>query len=146
MRSLMPWMGAPSLKREVDRLFERFLEPDWSGFPAATGEWVPSLDLSETKEALTVKVEIPGMDSKDVQVTLQENVLTVKGEKREEKESKDERYHRVERTYGAFARSVRLPVAVDGSKVEAKFKNGVLTVMLPKTPGARGTTVPVKAE
>ena len=107
---------------------------------------MPNLDLSETKEALTVKVEIPGMDSKDVQVTLQENVLTIKGEKKEEKESKDERYHRVERNYGAFARSVRLPVGVDGSKVEARFKNGVLTVTLPKTPGARGTTVPVKAE
>ena len=146
MRSLMPWMGAPSLKREVDRLFERFLDPDWSGFPAAAGEWVPSLDLSETKEALTVKAEIPGMDSKDVHVMLQENVLTIKGEKKEEKENKDERYHRVERNYGTFARSVRLPVAVDGSKVEAKFKNGLLTVTLPKTPGARGTTVPIKAE
>jgi HSP20 family protein len=146
MRSMMPWTGVPSLKREMDRLFERFLEPDWSGFPAAAGEWMPSLDLSETKEALTVKVETPGMDPKDVQVTLQENVLTIKGEKKEEKESKDERYHRVERNYGAFARSVGLPVAVDGSKVEAKFKNGLLTVTLPKTPGARGTTVPVKGE
>jgi HSP20 family protein len=146
MRSLMPWTAAPNLKREMDRLFERFLEPDWSGFPAAAGEWMPNLDLSETKEALTVKVEIPGMDPKEVQVTLQENVLTIKGEKKEEKESKDERYHRVERNYGAFARSVRLPVAVDGSKVEARFKNGLLTVTMPKTPGARGTTVPVKAE
>src|SRR5262245_60506399 len=77
MRTLMPWTGAPSLKREMDRLFERFLEPDWSGFPAAAGEWMPSLDVSETKEALTVKVEIPGMDPKDVQVMLQENVLRI---------------------------------------------------------------------
>jgi len=71
----------------MDRLFERFLEPDWSGFPAAVGEWMPNLDLSETKEALTVNVEIPGMDPKDVQVMLQENVLTIKGgEERGERE------------------------------------------------------------
>jgi len=108
--------------------------------------WMPSLDLAETKDALMVKVETPGIDPKDIQVTLQENLLTIKGEKKHEKEEKDERHHRVERSYGAFTRTVRLPVAVDGGKVDAKFKNGLLTVTLPKTPGAKGTTVPVKAE
>ena len=67
-------------------------------------------------------------------------------DKKQEKEEKDERHHRLERSYGAFTRSVRLPVAVDGSKVDAKFKNGLLTVTLAKAPGAKGTTVPVKAE
>jgi HSP20 family protein len=79
-------------------------------------------------------------------VALQENLLTIKGEKKQEKEEKEERYHRIERSYGAFTRSVGLPVAVDGSKVEAGFKNGLLTVTLPKTPGAKGTTLPIKAE
>jgi len=145
MRSLMPWTGTGSLKREMDRLFERFFEPEWADLPAL-GDWAPSLDLSETKESLVVKMEVPGMDPKDIQVSLQENLLTVKGEKRQEKEDKDERYHRIERSYGAFTRSVRLPVAVDGSKVDASFKNGLLTVTLPKTPGAKGTTIPIKAE
>ncbi len=146
MRSLMPWRGMPSLRHEMDRLFDQFFEPGWGEFPAALGDWMPSLDLTETKDALVVKVEVPGMDPKDIHVSFQENFLTIKGEKRQEKEEKDERHHRVERSYGAFARSVRLPVSVDGSKVDAKFKNGLLTVTLPKTPGAKGTTVPVKAE
>jgi len=145
MRGLMPWTGMTGLKQEMDRLFDRFFEPQWTELPVL-GEWAPTLDLSETKDALVVKVEIPGMDPKDIQVSLQENLLTIKGEKKQEKEDKDERYHRVERSYGAFTRSVRLPVGVDGSKVDAKFKNGLLTVTLPKTLGAKGTMIPIKAE
>jgi HSP20 family protein len=102
----------------MERLFDRFVEPRWDEFPTALGEWAPSLDLSETKDAFVVKVDIPGMDATDIQVSLQENFLTIKGEKKQEKEEKDERHHRVERSYGAFTRSVRLPVAVDGSKVD----------------------------
>lgn len=142
MRAVMPWTGLASLKQDMDRLFERFFESKWEEFPAL-GEWAPRLDVSETKEAMVVKAEIPGMDPKDISVSLQENLLTIKGEKKEEKE---ERYHRVERSYGAFARSVRLPVGVDGSKVNAAFKNGLLTVTLPKTPAAKGSTIPIKAE
>ncbi len=146
MANLMPWAGAASLKKEMDRLFERFFEPQWSEFPVALGEWTPRLDLSETRDAFVVKVEVPGMDPKDIQVSLQENLLTIKGEKKQEREEKDERHHRIERSYGAFARTVWLPVAVDGGKVDAKFKNGLLTITLPKAPGAKGTTIPVKAE
>jgi HSP20 family protein len=145
MRNLMPWTGMTSLKSEMDRVLDRFFEPKWEEY-AALGEWAPSLDLSESKEAFVVKAEVPGMEPGDIQVSLQENLLTIKGEKRQEKEQKDERYHRVERNYGAFARSVRVPVAVDGSKVDARFKNGLLTVTLPKMPGAKGTAIPVKAE
>jgi HSP20 family protein len=145
MRTLMPWTGVPGVRREMDRLLERFLEPEWGDFPML-GEWTPRLDVSETKDALLVKAEIPGIDQKDIHVTLQENVLTIAGEKKQESEEKDERHHRIERGYGAFTRSVRLPASVDGSKVDAKFKNGLLTVTLPKTTVAKGTTVPVKAE
>ncbi len=143
MRGLMPGMG--SLKHEMDRVFDRFLEGRWDEIPGL-GEWTPNMDISETKDSLVAKVEVPGMDPKDIQISLQENLLTIKGEKRQEKEEKDEHYHRVERAYGVFTRSVRLPVAVDASKVTASFKNGLLTVTLPKTPSARGTTIPVKAE
>jgi HSP20 family protein len=145
MRSLMPWTGMMGLKTEMDRLFDRFFDPRWEEVPALS-EWAPRLDMSETKDAFVVKAEVPGMDPGDIQVSLQENLLTIKGEKKQEKEEKDERYHRIERTYGAFTRTVRLPVTVDGSKVDAKFKNGLLTVTLPKAPGAKGTAIPVKAE
>jgi HSP20 family protein len=142
---LTPWTPLTGIKTEMDRLFDRFLEPRWDEF-FTTGEWAPSLDLSETKDALVVKAEIPGMDSKDVQITLQEQLLTIKGEKKQEKEEKDARYHRVERSWGAFTRAIRLPVAVDGEKVSANFKNGLLTVTLPKTPAAKGATIPIKVE
>ena len=145
MRSLMPWTGMGNVKQEIDRLFDRFVDAKWDDFPAI-GEWAPSMDISETKDSLVAKIEVPGMDARDIQIALQENLLTIKGEKKQEKEEKDERYHRVERAYGAFTRSVRLPVAVDGSKVTATFKNGLLTVTLPKTPAAKGTTIPIKAE
>jgi HSP20 family protein len=144
-RALMPWTGFGGLKDEMDRLFDRLASFRWDEFPAL-GEWAPSMDISETKDSLVVKVEVPGMEEKDIKVSLQENLLTITGEKRQEKEEKDERYHRVERSYGSFTRGVRLPVAVDASRVMAKFKNGLLTVTLPKTPAAKGTTIPIKGE
>ena len=86
------------------------------------------------------------MEQQDPQSSLQENLLTIKGEKKQENEEKDEHYHRIERSYGAFTRSLRLPIAVDANKVTAAVKNGVLTITLPKTPAAKGTTIPIKAE
>ncbi|HEX6081425.1 MAG TPA: Hsp20/alpha crystallin family protein [Methylomirabilota bacterium] len=145
MRALTPWTGMTNFKQEMDRMLERVFEGKWDESPAV-GDWAPSLDLSETKDSLVVKVEAPGMDQKDIQISLQENLLTIKGEKRQEKEEKDERYHRVERSYGSFTRSVRLPVGVDASKVTATFKNGLLTVTMPKTVAAKGTTIPIKVE
>jgi HSP20 family protein len=145
MRALTPWTGIASLKQDMDRMLERVFEGKWEEFPAL-GDWAPSMDISETKDSLVAKVEAPGMDQKDIQISLQENLLTIKGEKKQEKEEKDERYHRVERSYGTFTRSMRLPVGVDASKVTATFKNGLLTVTMPKTPAAKGTTIPIKAE
>ena len=142
---LMPWSGFGNLKQDMDRLFDRLVASKWDDFPTV-GDWAPSMDISETKDSLVVKLEVPGMDQKDIRIALQENLLTITGEKKQEKEEKDERYHRVERSYGAFTRGVRLPVAVDGSRVAATFKNGLLTVTLPKTPAAKGTTIPIKSE
>jgi HSP20 family protein len=127
----------------MDRLFDRFLEPAWSEMPAL-GDWSPTLDVSEDKDAVTVKAELPGVEQKDIAVSLQEGMLTIKGEKRAEKEEKDKRYHRVERSYGAFYRSIQLPSAVDAGKVAATFKDGVVTITLPKSPEAKGTTIPIK--
>ena len=147
MRSLMPWSGLTGLKQDMDRVFDRFFESRWEELPAL-GDWMPKVDVSETKDSVVVKAETPGMEAKDIQVSLQENVLTITGEKKQEKEDKekDERYHRVERSYGSFSRSMRLPAGVESGKVNATFKNGVLTVTLPKTASAKATPIPVKAE
>ena len=144
MRALTPWTGMTSLRKEMDRLFERLAEPMWPEMPTL-GEWEPKLDVTETKDSVTVKAELPGVDQKDIAVSLQEGVLTIKGEKESEKEEKDKQYHRVERSHGAFYRAVRLPAAVEAGKVTASFKDGVITITLPKAPEATGTTIPVKA-
>jgi HSP20 family protein len=144
MKPLAPMTGMTTFRREMDRLFERFLEPVWPEMPTM-GEWEPKIDVTEDKEAIIVKAELPGVEEKDISVSMQDDMLMIKGEKQSEKEEKDKRYHRVERTYGAFSRAMRLPAAVDGSKATAEFKNGVVTIKLPKAPEAKGTTIPVKA-
>lgn len=144
MRSLVPFTGMTSLRKEMERLFDRFAEPAWPTMPEL-GEWEPTLDVSETKDAVIVKAELPGVEQKDIAVSLQDGMLTIKGEKQAEKEEKDKLYHRVERSYGAFFRSIRMPATVDADKVTAAFKAGVLTITLPKAPEAKGTTIAVKA-
>ena len=145
MRALVPWRGMETLRQEMERVFDRFFEPRWDELEAV-GAWAPKLDFSETKDAFVVKAEVPGVEQKDISVSIQDQMLTVKGEKHKEKEEKDEKYHRVERSWGAFARTIALPAGVDTEKVNATFKDGVLSVKLPKTPAAKGTTIPVKAE
>jgi HSP20 family protein len=143
MRALTPWKGMDTLRHEMERVFDRFFEPRLEEFESA-GEWAPKVDMSETKDAIVVKAEVPGVEQKDINVSLQDQVLTIKGEKHHEKEEKDEKYHRVERSWGAFTRAFRMPAAVSGDKVTATFKDGMLTVTLPKAPEAKGTTIPVK--
>lgn len=147
MRTLAPWSRFGSLGKDMERLFDRMGMPEWDLPEMRTlGEFTPTLDFSESNDAFVVKAEIPGIDPQDISVSLENQMLMIKGEKKHEKEQKDEQYYRMERSYGAFARTVRLPAAVDGSKVTAGFKNGLLTVTLPKAPGAKGSTIPVKAE
>ena len=143
MRALTPWTGTTGLRKDMERLIERFFDP--TGEMPALGTWEPRLDIAETKDALTIKAEMPGVKPEEIQLSLQDGVLTIKGEKEEEKEEKDKRYHRVERSYGEFTRVMRLPAAVDGAKAAAEFKDGVVTITLPKAPEAKGTTIEVKA-
>jgi HSP20 family protein len=145
MRTLAPWGGA-NLKREMERFFDRLAEPVGEPFEFMGGGWMPKLDVTETKDAFVVTAETPGVDAKDIEVTLMGDLLTLKGEREKAKEDKEERYHCLERTYGRFFRRVRLPMAVDGSKVTATFKKGELGVTLPKMPAAKGTLIPVKVE
>jgi HSP20 family protein len=146
MRTLAPW-GFGNLQKDMERLFDRMGMAEWE-LPEMRrlGDFTPMLDFSESKDAFVVKVEIPGIDPQDIAVSLENQMLAIKGEKRHETEHKDEQYYRTERSYGAFARTVRLPATVDGSKVTAGFKNGLLTVTLPKAAGAKGSIIPVKAE
>jgi HSP20 family protein len=102
--------------------------------------------MAETGDSVTIKAELPGLEAKDVDVSIFGNTLTVRGEKKEEREEKDEHYHLVERAHGTFSRVVRLPAAVDVEKIKASFKNGVLTVTLPKTEEARQKAIPVSIE
>jgi HSP20 family protein len=111
----------------------------WFGFPFHNLQedmdvaWSPRLDVSETDNNLEIVADLPGMEKKDITVTLEDNLLTIKGEKKEEKENKDKQYHTIERCSGSFYRAVRLPVEVEKDKIEAAFKDGVLTLRLPKS-------------
>jgi HSP20 family protein len=124
---------------------DRFLG-EWPSTEPSKGEWMPSLDVSETKDNIVVKAEVPGMDAKDIDISLANDVLTAKGEKRQEKEEKDENYHRVERSYGAFSRSIRLPKDVQSNKIKANYKNGVLRITLPKSEDAKKKEVKIEVE
>ena len=148
MDSIVPWKEGrqlTSLRREMDRLFDRFFE-GWPFFriSAAGGEWAPAVDVSETAKEIVVKAELPGMDPKDIDLSVRGDVLTVAGERKQEKEEKGENFHRIERTYGSFSRSVRLPAEVDPGKVDATYKDGVLKITLRKTKEAAVKKIEVK--
>jgi len=135
--SLTRWNPEVDLFRgRFDRMFNQMLQDIW-GTPAAGEEvatrlWSPIVDVKETEEALHFMVELPGLKKEDVEITLENNVLSIAGERKFEKEAKGETYHRLERTYGAFSRSFTLPTNVRTDKVEAAFNDGVLNIHLPK--------------
>jgi HSP20 family protein len=127
------------MRDEMDRMFERF-EYGWPRLPALTRPTaalrMPELDVRETANAIVVEAELPGVDEKDVTVTLANGILTIKGEKKHEKDEKGENYHLTERSFGSFERAIRLPDTVDDTKIEAKFDKGVLEVTAAKRPDA----------
>lgn len=125
------------LHRHIDDLFSNsWLTRAWPGNGDVAGPVVPSLDVSEDDKQITATAELPGMDEKDVEVTLSDNVLTIRGEKKSEREEKDEKknYHLVERSYGSFRRSIGLDADVDAKNVRATFDKGVLKIVMPKLP------------
>ena len=109
----------------------------------ATADWMPSVDISETDAAYLIKGEIPGVRKEDVKVTLQDGMLTIQGERKQEKEEKNKKFHRVECSYGNFVRSFRVPDDADASAVKAEFKDGMLNVTLPKSAKAKPKSVDV---
>ncbi|MFH0809752.1 MAG: Hsp20/alpha crystallin family protein [Pseudomonadota bacterium] len=113
--------------------------------PLPDRAWIPSLDVSETADSLLVKVELPGIDPRNIDVRVEGNVLSIKGERKQEKEEAEENYHRTERSYGAFRRAIQLPVAIDPDGVSATYKDGVLKLTVPRKDGAHPRRIEVKA-
>ncbi|GAB6888452.1 Hsp20/alpha crystallin family protein [Desulfothermus okinawensis JCM 13304] len=105
----------------------------------------PAVNISENEKEVKVRAELPGLDPKDVELTIQNNTLILKGEKKLEEEEKKDNFHRIECSYGSFYRSIPLPTEIDESKVSAKFKNGVLEIRLPKKEEARGKKIPIES-
>lgn len=167
LKSLMPFRsGTPSrgyefdpfnaMRRDMDRLFDDMWKNfggNGNGLPAAftaTGATAPRIDVKETDAGIEVSAELPGVDEKDIEVELQDDVLTIRGEKKVEKEEgdKEKGYHVMERSYGAFARSIQLPYGTDSDKVSADFSKGVLKVVVPRPAevAAKTKKIEVKAK
>ena len=133
------------LREDMDRAFQNFfrgwpgLRPLDVGFPAALAkvEISPSVDISETDKAYEITVELAGLDEKDVEVTLRDDVLTISGEKKTEREEKEKDYYLSERSYGSFQRTFRLPEDVSADKIKATMEKGVMTLLLPKSPATK---------
>jgi HSP20 family protein len=140
-----------SLHRNIDTLFENALSggigPSLLSAAWTTGDVVPKLDFIEDDKTFRLTVELPGMTQKDVDISLTDRTLTIRGEKKEDKEKKDKEVYRRERAYGSFRRVMELPGDVDANKITAAFQNGVLTIDLPKTKEAQQKVrqIPVKA-
>ena len=135
--------------RDMDDLFEEFLGGSLMpiGIGGTSGAFSPRLDVKATKDALTVTAELPGMDQKDIDVSVHDGILTISGEKQAGTEEKGTDYHHVERSFGCFSRSISLPDTVETEKIAAAYRNGVLTVTLPKTAKAieQSKRIPITA-
>ena len=127
-----PFRELSIMQERMNRLFED-AGRGWRGDePSSTTTWSPAVDIYETESEIMVQAELPGVDRKDITLNLEKNVLTLKGERRFEKETKQENYHRIERSYGGFSRSFSIPAIVDEEKIRADYKDGILKIALPK--------------
>lgn len=154
MAKLARWQPITELERwfdRFDRMFDRMLarffrdgERYFEGLDWWRERWVPAMEVSETSDAYIVRVELPGVKTEDIEVTLQNDTLTIRGKRERSEERKDETIHFVERSYGEFVRSLRIPNDVNVDAVEASYKDGVLEVRLPKSEESRPRRIEVK--
>ncbi|HLU37817.1 MAG TPA: Hsp20/alpha crystallin family protein [Planctomycetota bacterium] len=151
---ILPWrredaFPTQSLASWIQRFFDEdgwFNAPFASRLPATfTSANIPPVDVAETEQAITVNVELPGLDEKDIDVTFQGNQLTIRAERKFEEEKKDTRYHRVERQYGTFTRTLPMPDNLKSDAIDARYKNGVLTITIPKVEPTPAAKVKVRA-
>ena len=127
-----PFRDLSILQERMNRLFEDAGRGYRGDEAAATTTWSPAVDIFETENDIMVKAELPGIERKDITLNLDNNVLTLKGERKFEKETRQENYHRIERAYGGFSRAFSIPAIVDEEKIRADYKDGILTIALPK--------------
>jgi HSP20 family protein len=146
MTTRRPFENFQTLRRLNNVLDEAFgswpFQQDESG--SITSSWYPACDVFEDKESVKIVAELPGVKPEDVKLSLENNLLTIRGEKKQEAEERSERVHRYERSYGSFERAFVLPSTVDGDKISAQYQNGVLSVIVPKAERARPREIPVR--
>ena len=133
----------------AQRMFNRLFDQSFNGWPFSqdatlTSSWAPACDIFEDKEGIKIVAEVPGLGPEDIKLSMENNTLTIRGEKKQVAEEKTERVHRYERSYGVFERSFELPSTVDAERVEAEVVNGVLTITLPKVERAKPREIQVK--
>ena len=138
-----PMRNLFSLHNEMGRIFGHLFAPHAGGTDTEETAWMPTVDISETENGYEIRAELPGVSEKDVNVSLTDNVLTVKGEKRQEAETEGKNYHRVERRYGNFQRRFTLPSDVETDDIKAEFSDGVLTLSIPKPEIVKPTEIPI---
>ena len=138
-----PFRDLLTTQREFDRLFKEAFSPMSGETEVSTRSWAPPVDIYETEDAIVLKAELPGIDPKDVEVRVEDNTLYLKGERNYEKEVKEQNYHRIERSYGSFARSFTLPNSISAEKVKAEYKDGLLTLTMPKREEAKPKTIKI---
>ncbi len=136
---------ARAFRSALDRLFSDFFTDDWLTPSESIREWTPHLDVVEEKENWLVKADLPGIDEKDLNVELRDNLLTISGKREEEKKSNEDGYQRIERRSGSFQRTVTLPEGTDASKIQAAYNKGVLTLTIPKAPQSQPKKITVKS-
>ena len=139
MFDILPWKNkkqnqADKLRREIENMYDRFFEPSFlpSSYIFGKGKWDPTVDIIEGRKDISVKAEIPGIEAKDLDISIDGRLLTIKGEKKQELKEKEETYYRVERSYGYFNRTIELPAEVDSDKVDASYTRGILKIKLRK--------------
>jgi len=136
-----------SMQRDINRIFDSFFRTGWEGDTGlAPTAWSPATDVAEQADRYLVKVELPGVARDEVKITMQDNVLTIRGEKKHEEELQEKGYSRFERRYGTFERSFALPATVKADKVDASFKDGILTITLPKAEEAKPKLIDVSVK
>ncbi len=141
-----PFRDLRTLQEEVNRLFSRNLSPSFSDEGIARGAWMPSVDIYENKDQIVLEAELPGMNREDFELTIENNVLTLRGERHFEKKDESDNYHRVERSYGSFSRSFTLPQTVSAEGTTAEYKNGVLRVVLQKREEVKARRIEIASE
>ena len=141
-----PFRDLRTLQDEVNRLFSTNFSRGFGDEGIARGAWTPNVDIFENKDEIVLEAELPGMNREDFELTFENNVLTLRGERRFEKKDEADNYHRVERAYGAFTRSFTLPQTVSGENASAEYKNGVLRVVLRKREEVKARRIEIKGE